>query len=117
MPGVACRDGQLVGQAGCGDPEVVRADEQPVVLQVAVRSSVLPAHLGGAREYQEGRDVLLPAGALFQPGWRLERMYPTPLFEPLRGEERFQQLMGRIDADLERMKARVEREGLAPPLP
>jgi TolB-like protein/Tfp pilus assembly protein PilF len=50
-------------------------------------------------------------------GWRRERMYVSPLFESLRGEERFQQLMGRIDADLERMKARVEREGLAPPLP
>jgi tetratricopeptide (TPR) repeat protein len=50
-------------------------------------------------------------------GWRQERMYVSPLFESLRGEERFQQLMGRIDADLERMKARIEREGLAPPLP
>ena len=50
-------------------------------------------------------------------GWRLERTYPSPLFESLRGEERFQQLMDRIDADLARMKARIEREGLAPPLP
>ncbi len=50
-------------------------------------------------------------------GWLQERIYVSPLFESLRGEERFQQLMGRIDADLERMKARVEREGLAPPLP
>jgi TolB-like protein/Flp pilus assembly protein TadD len=50
-------------------------------------------------------------------GWRLERTYPSPLFESLRGEERFQQLMGRIDADLERMNARIEREGLAPPFP
>jgi len=50
-------------------------------------------------------------------GWRQERVYVSPLFESLRGEERFQQLMDRIDADLERMKARVEREGLAPPLP
>ena len=50
-------------------------------------------------------------------GWRLERTYPSPLFESLHGEERFQQLMDRIDADLERMKARIEREGLAPPLP
>jgi len=50
-------------------------------------------------------------------GWRLERVYVSPLFESLHGEERFQQLMDRIDGDLERMKARVEREGLAPPLP
>jgi TolB-like protein/Flp pilus assembly protein TadD len=50
-------------------------------------------------------------------GWRLERTYPSPLFESLRGEERFQRLMGRIDADLERMNARIEREGLALPLP
>jgi len=50
-------------------------------------------------------------------GWRLERTYPSPLFESLRGEERFEQLMDRIDADLERMKARIEREGLAPALP
>jgi len=44
-------------------------------------------------------------------GWRLERLHPTPLFEPLRGEERFQELMERIDADVRRMKVRVEREG------
>ena len=50
-------------------------------------------------------------------GWRLERTYPSPLFESLHGEERFEQLMNRIDADLQRMKARVEREGLAPPFP
>jgi TolB-like protein/predicted Zn-dependent protease len=50
-------------------------------------------------------------------GWLQERVYVSPLFESLRGEERFQQLMGRIDADLERMNARIEREGLAPPLP
>lgn len=50
-------------------------------------------------------------------GWLLERTYPSPLFESLHGEERFQQLMGRIDADLERMKARIEREGLVPALP
>lgn len=50
-------------------------------------------------------------------GWRLERMYPSPLFESLHGEERFQQLMDRIDADIERMKTRIEREGLAPPFP
>jgi len=50
-------------------------------------------------------------------GWRLERTYPSPLFESLHGEERFQQLMNRIDADLQRMNARIEREGLAPPLP
>ena len=50
-------------------------------------------------------------------GWRLERTYPSPLFESLHGEERFQQLMDRIDADIERMKIRVEREGLAPPFP
>jgi TolB-like protein/Tfp pilus assembly protein PilF len=50
-------------------------------------------------------------------GWRQERMYNSPLFESLRGEERFQQLMDRIDADLERMNARIEREGLAPPFP
>jgi TolB-like protein/predicted Zn-dependent protease len=50
-------------------------------------------------------------------GWRRERMYVSPLFESLHGEERFEQLMNRIDADLERMKARVEREGLAPALP
>lgn len=50
-------------------------------------------------------------------GWRLERYLPTPLFESLREEERFQQLMERIDADVRRMKALVEREGLMPPLP
>jgi tetratricopeptide (TPR) repeat protein len=50
-------------------------------------------------------------------GWRLERVYVSPLFESLRGEERYQQLMERIDADLERMNARIEREGLSPPLP
>ena len=50
-------------------------------------------------------------------GWRLERLRPTPLFESLRGEERFQELMERIDADVRRMKTRVEREGLGPPLP
>jgi len=50
-------------------------------------------------------------------GWRWERMYPSPLFESLRGEERFQRLMDRIDADLERLNARIEREGLAPALP
>ncbi len=50
-------------------------------------------------------------------GWRLERYLPTPLFESLQGEEPFQELMERIDADVRRMKARVEREGLGPPLP
>ena len=50
-------------------------------------------------------------------GWRLERVFVSPLFESLRGEERFQQLMDRIDADLERMNARIEQEDLAPPLP
>jgi TolB-like protein/predicted Zn-dependent protease len=50
-------------------------------------------------------------------GWRLERTYPSPLFESLHGEERFQQLMDRIDVDIERMKIRVEREGLTPPFP
>ncbi len=50
-------------------------------------------------------------------GWLQERMYVSPLFESLHGEERFQQLMDRVDADLERMNARVEQEGLAPPLP
>jgi TolB-like protein/Tfp pilus assembly protein PilF len=50
-------------------------------------------------------------------GWLQERVYVSPLFESLHGEERFQQLMDRIDADLERMNARVEQESLAPPIP
>jgi TolB-like protein/Flp pilus assembly protein TadD len=50
-------------------------------------------------------------------GWLQERVYVSPLFESIRGEERFQQLMDRIDADLERMNTRIEREGLAPPFP
>ncbi len=50
-------------------------------------------------------------------GWLQERVYVSPLFESLRSEERFQQLMDRVDADLERMKARIDREGLAPALP
>ncbi len=47
-----------------------------------------------------------------------QRQQPVRMtLRPSHGEERFKQLMDRIDTDLERMKARVEREGLAPSLP
>lgn len=49
-------------------------------------------------------------------GWRFERAHPSPLFEALRGEERFRRLVGRIDGDVARMKKEIEGKGLGPVL-
>ena len=77
-----------------------------------------PACVGdGVRLQQFGDAGVVELGGSDDAGWRLERTYPSPLFESLHGEERFQQLMDRIDADIERMNARIEQEGLALPLP
>jgi len=41
-------------------------------------------------------------------GWRLEPIQSTPLFDAPRTDTRFEQLMARIDADLMRMRDRIE---------
>lgn len=43
---VSRHDRHLVGEAGRGDPEVVRADQVAVVAQVSKGPAKLPAHLG-----------------------------------------------------------------------
>ncbi len=85
-----------------------QGDERPGLLREI--AAVYAARGDRARAYQWLERAI-------DAGWRLERLRPTPLFDPLRGEERFQELMERIDADVRRMKARVEREGLGPRLP
>jgi tetratricopeptide (TPR) repeat protein len=40
-------------------------------------------------------------------GWRLERLHPSPLFEPIRSGEQYLQLMARIDDSVRRMSAQI----------
>lgn len=52
-----------------------------------------------------------------EAGWRHEALQPSPFFEPLRADPRFNVLMQQMHADIERAKRRVRREKLGPPLP
>ncbi|MBI4500501.1 MAG: hypothetical protein HY700_05010 [Gemmatimonadetes bacterium] len=52
-------------------------------------------------------------GKAIDAGWLLEPLFPSPLFESLRDDPRFQQLMARIHAEIQHAKAQIERDGLA----
>jgi eukaryotic-like serine/threonine-protein kinase len=50
-------------------------------------------------------------------GWRHEALQPSPWIRQLRDRAGFSELLGRMNADIDRMKQRVRREKIGPPRP
>lgn len=67
-------DGHAVGQRRCGNPEIVSANESTVVLKVAIRTAVLPTHVGTRSEDMKRREKLLPLRAVRER--RARRQFP-----------------------------------------
>jgi tetratricopeptide (TPR) repeat protein len=79
---------------------LAEGDERPGLLR---EIAAIHAALG---ERQRALEWLARA---IDAGWRLDQLHPSPLFEPIRAEQGYSQLMARVAVSLRRMSGRIEK--------